>query len=155
MRVERGAKSGLIPGFEIRQRVHATVIEVNRMAGNRRGDGRSLYVEDGKVNKSGTGRSNGVLYGPFPVRGVTRPGGAIRQRVRYPGTYPLINHPHQFHNRRKSVPLRLVEMRLSVGTFPSKPEERGPLVLARKPSEIRQSPPLPSQESHNAAYSRT
>ncbi len=83
MRVERGAKSGLIPGFEIRQRVHATVIEVNRMAGNRRGDGRSLYVEDGKVNKSGTGRSNGVLYGPFPVRGVTRPGGAIRQRVRY------------------------------------------------------------------------
>jgi len=64
----------------------ATVIEVNRMAGNRRGDGRSLYVEDGKVNKSGTGRSNGVLQGAFPVRGVTRPGGAIRRRVRYLGT---------------------------------------------------------------------
>lgn len=61
----------------------ATVIEVNKMAGNRRGDGRSLYVEDEKVNKSGIGRSNGVVYGAFPVRGVTRPGGAIRQRVRY------------------------------------------------------------------------
>ena len=53
------------------------------MAGNRREDGRSLYVEDGKVNKSGTGRSNGVLYDAFPVRGVTRPSGAIRRRVRY------------------------------------------------------------------------
>ncbi len=105
MRVERGAKSGLIPGFEIRQRVHATVIEVNRMAGNRRGDGRSLYVEDGKVNKSGTGRSNGVLYGPFPVRGVTRPGGAIRQRVRYLGTL---------------IAVRIVNLALSPVSLPHK-----------------------------------